>query len=194
MLLIVSPQFPACCENEIIDVCKALRTCSDERHEQSTPTALSFLPRSCLHAPPLRVGPLHSAHLAVQDLGPRYWTGGRSSPVLLVPTLIHSWLLISKNLRGAPRGWHPPRQRLFKAIASPHRVISITILIKLILWPNVGGPAQKLLREVVLSQSFLSLHWSYGRGLGFSAGILFLSLLLWNSPANSAEICILKWK
>lgn len=202
MLLIVSPQFPACCENEIIDVCKALRIGSDERHEQITPPALSFLPHSCLHVPCFGVGPLHSAHLAGPRLGTKVlgsrecWQVSSCLACAQIPPW-HSWLLLSKKperFRCAPWGWNPHRQCLFKAIASPHGVDSIRIFIKLILWLNMGGPAQKLHREAVLWQSFLSLLWSYGRALGFSVGSLFLSLLLRNSWANSAEICILKWK
>lgn len=61
-----------CCENETIDVCKALKTGSDEHHveayDQITLPSLSFLIHSCLHAPSLRIGPSCCLHLAGSSL------------------------------------------------------------------------------------------------------------------------------
>lgn len=59
-MLIVSPQFTAFCGNEIIEVCKALRTGSIEHHEEAyeqiTLSSLSFITPCCLRAPSLSVG------------------------------------------------------------------------------------------------------------------------------------------
>lgn len=135
MLLILSPQFPACCENGTIYACKALRTGSDERHEQITLPPLSFLPHSSLHAPSLSVVPLHPAHstgprLATKVFGSRDWWQVSSclACAQIPPWHTATFYCLKKQggSRHAPWGWHPHRQRLSKAMASPYWVDSIT--------------------------------------------------------------------
>lgn len=107
----------------------------------------------------------------VQGLLLRYLvagTGGRSAPVLLVPkshpdTQLPSTVWKSREVQTCS-------MRLASSQTASVQGYGKSTLSgfhhKLILWPNVGRPAQKLQKEAILWQSFLSLLWSYRRTLG----------------------------